>query len=409
MGTKIKGDTNVAEDSAFREGKFSINGKNINVPLQALDLKKYYETKVSFTDNDIEICEIFKTYDSDKLKRMKQFPTEESKDRNELIRIKSSVKENIPCFLFLRYLGGEYPNEDQMKTLISISYSFSDATPLPILPDIFKEEQIREKSNGQVVKEIKPNITDEKFEDYVAFLDKYIELLNDLNHKDILGAIPTNMGTSRIRELLKFYYEKGIHHYFLDLNSGAFNQLIMGNLMYSILSELKRLGLEYQKTFIYCINGSPGRFTKGNVVVGSKDILSGGAGIDCIGRLHLGGGGGKSKITDPRVLEKLKLNRIRLFNKEDYGYYKLESKQLPFKLPKNSVVDVDSLLDLNKGSKYASVFNMQQLAEESKNLRENIREKYVPLTRISKEKKQVSDKDIKMINKYRTDKIKSLI
>lgn len=409
MGNKIKGDTNVSEDSAFREGIFTINGKSLAVPLQALDLRKYSGSKISFVSEEIGVFEISKTYDLNKLKKMKQFPEEEARDRNEIIRIKSSVSGDVPCFLFIRYFGTEYPDEDGIKKLIGISYTFSDATPLPVFPDIFREEKISRKSNGQVIKEFKPNITEDKFKKYLSFLEKYISLLNDLNHRDILGSIPINIGTSHIRELLKFYYEKGINHFYLDMNTATFNKLILGDIMYSVLSEIKRLGLEYQKTFVYCINGSSGRFAKGSMVVGSKDILTGGAGVDCIGRLHIGGGGNGKKITDLRVIEKMKLNRIRLFNKEDYGYYRLETKSLPFQLPRDNIINKDLLLDLDKGKKFSDIFNMQQLTIENKKIREEIIENFRPLSKIEKEKKNVSRLDLKSLQKFRTEKIRSLI
>lgn len=410
MGSKINGDTSVSEDSAFRVGHFNINGKKLSVPLQALDIKKYHESKINFGDLDIDVGEVYRTYSKEKLKLFREFPERAAEEERKLNLWKESVKKDSSTrFLFIRFEGKEYPNEDEMKTLISISYSFSDATPIPAFPDIFKEAVTRSKRSGQPVTETKVRVTEEKLKAFFDFLDKYIGLLNDWNHKDILGIIPINIGTQNIVKLISFYYSKGVNHFYLDLNMAAFNRLIDTPLMHGILSELKRVGLEYQKTFFYSINGSPRRFTKGNSIIGGKDILTGGAGLDCVGRIHLGAGGNGKKITDPRVLEKLKLNGIRLFNKEDYGYYKLESKSLPFKLPEDNIVDKNLLIDLNKGKKFSDIFNMHQLSIENKNLRIYIQEGFKPLTKIEKEKNKVSKIDIKSIQNFRTKDLKSLI
>ena len=216
-----------------------------------------------------------------------------------------------------------------------------------------------------------------------------------------------NLGTQNIVKLMSFYYGKGISHFYFDLNTAGFNNLINGSLMHGILRELKRVGLEYQKTFFYSINGSSGRFSKGVSVIGNKDILTGGAGLDCTGRLHLGKGGPR-KVLDPRVERMSKFNKIKLFNKNDYGYYRLESEKLPFKLPDDFNIDKSLFANPDIGKKYSNFFNMHQLSIESQNLRDYIDENYKPLQKIEKEKSNVSKLDIKIIKKFRMDN-KSLI
>ncbi len=409
MGDKIKGDTNVSEDSAFRFGHFSIGGKKVTVPLQALDIKKYYESKIEFENTNIEVCEAYRTYNKEKLKRFREIPEESAKEERSLNLWKTAVNQDSTIkFLFIRFEGLEYPNEEEMKALINLSYSFSDATPLPSFPDIFKERVSRVKRNGQTTVENKIVVTEDKLKKHFEHLTKYIDLLNNWNHKEILGIIPVNIGVQNLVKLIAFYYNKNITHFYLDLNGAGFDRLIGTALMYGILSEIKRLGLEYQKTFFYSINNSPGRFKKGAAIIGSKDILTGGAGLDCVGRMHIKAGGGDKKITDPRVQEKLKLNRIRLFNKQDYGYYKLESRSIPFNLPEDNIINKDLLSDPNKGKKFGDIFNMHQLAIENKNLREYIKENQKPLSKIRKEKTKASKIDLNLIQRFKI-KIKSLI
>ena len=416
MVDKIKGDTNVAEDSAFRYGHFTINGKRVEVPLQALDAKKYYESKIDFKDLKIDIAEVYRTYNGEKLAMFRKYPEEAAKEDRNLTLWKNKVGEKSIRFLFIRFEGEDYPNDEDIGSLINFSYSFSDATPIPSFPDVFKEkiQRINKDGTKKVDREGKPVIdtkivvTEAKLKKHFDFLKRYIDTLNNLNHKDVLGIIPINIGGSNIEKLISFYYNNGINNFYLDLNSAGFDRLIDTALMWGILREIKRLGLEYQKTFFYSINGSPGRFQKGAAIVGSKDILTGGAGLDSVGRMHLKGMGKKKPIQfDPRVKEKEKLNRIRLFNKQDYGYYKLESKSIPFNLPKDSIIDKNLILDLNKGKKFADIFNMQQLSIENNNLRNYIKENRNPVSIIRKEKGKASPKDLSLIQRFKL-KIKSL-
>ncbi len=409
MANKIKGDASVSEDSAFRYGNFIINGKNVEVPLQAIDAKKYYESKINFSNLNLDISEIYKIYNKEKLNKFKTYPEEEIKEERSLALWKNNTPEDSVMLFFIRFEGKEYPTGEEMKMLIRLSYTFSDATPIPSFPDVFKEKISRVKGNGQPIVEDKIVVTEDKLKKHFSFLKEYVDTLNVLNHKDILGTIPINIGSSNIEKLLSFYYGEGINHFYIDFGGASFNRLISGPLMYSILSKIKMLGLEYQKTFFYSINGSPGRFQKGAKVIGSKDILTGGAGMDVVGRMHMRAGGGeKPKVTDPRVKEKMKLNKIRLFNKGDYGYYKLETKSIPFKLPEDNIINKEFLVDPNKGKKFGDVFNMHQLSIENENLRNYIKENYKPLARIKKEKAMVSPKDLSLIQKFKL-KIKSVI
>ena len=408
MGNKITGDTNVSEDSAFRFGHFIINGKKVEVPLQALDAKKYYESKIDFKDLKIDVAEVYRTYDKEKLANFKKFPAIGTKEENNLSLWKNKAGKDSIKFFFIRFEGQEYPNNEEMRYLVNLSYSFSDATPIPAFPDVFKEKISRTNRKGQLITDTKIVVSDEKLKKHFDFLKEYISTLNILNHKDILGIIPVDIGITNIIKLISFYYNNGINNFYLDLNGRGFDRLIDTPLMYGILSEIKRLGLEYQKTFFYSINGSPGRFQRGAAIVGSKDILTGGAGLDSVGRMHIKGMGKKTQGQfDPRVNEKEKLNRIRLFNKQDYGYYKLESKSIPFKLPNDSVVDKDLILNLNHGRKFADIFNMQQLSIENNNLRNFIKENYKPLSIIQKEKNKVSQRDLSLIQRFKLT-IKSL-
>lgn len=185
---------------------------------------------------------------------------------------------------------------------------------------------------------------------------------------------------------------------------------MLNSQMINFISTLKDVGLEYQKTFIYAINNSSGKFTKDDEAIPSKDILTPGAGMDCVGKLHIGGGG-SNKNKDERVKNKLIRNRFRLFNKEDYGYYKIDSSRMPFKFPSDSSIPQNKLntVSCNEDLIFEKMFNMEQLSIETVRMREYIEEKFQPLDMIKKEKSKVSSQDIEALRKFRLQKLKNVI
>jgi len=62
----------------------------------------------------------------------------------------------------------------------------------------------------------------------------------------------------------------------------------------------------------------------------------------------------------------------------------------------------------DKDLKFEKTFNMEQLSIESQRLRHIIEEKMKPLDKIEKMKKNVSEKDIKALRKFRTQRLKAV-
>lgn len=413
MATKINGDTTVSEDSLFRLGKFTINSKRIDVPLQAIDLNKQVKSMFKIPKEHTPICEIYRSFTPEKLERIQKDGIFQQLDEREIQRIKSSsLNHEAPSFLFTSFKANRFPNQKEVKDLINISYTHSDATPIPALPEVFKRKMTKTISRGArkgiAISEIKNDINDTSFQSYLDFLSDYIDKINEWNHKDILGIVPPYFGSEHIRKLVDFYYGKGVHHFYFDCNTRMFTGMLNSQ-MVNFIRRLKEVGLEYEKTFIYSLNSSAGKFSKEDQVIGAKDILTSGAGMDVIGKLHIGGGKSNRKF-DPRVGKKLIRNTFRLFNKDDYGYYKAHSG-LPFSYPKDSAIPEDKLMKVTSDADlvYEKIFNMEQLAIESQKLREYIEEKHKPLDRIKKEKKHVNDKDIKALRNFRENKLKAAL
>ncbi len=403
MANRITGDTTLSEDSLFKLGFFNIAGKRIDVPMHVIDLSQIQKARQQLAKEDMVFGEIFRTYDENKIKRIHSDGTEYRLEENAIKRLWNLSNKDKPVCIFYRYTGKKYLSEDEIKDIVNLHYTYSDLLALPGLPEIFKKKITKTISRGPrkglAVEDTTNNPSDEEFQEYLNFLDLYIQVIRKRNNKDILGILPLILAPSKIRSLIKFYIERKIYHFYFDFNARMYQGIDSHFTNFQI--ELEEHGQEFEKTFIYSINGSAGKFTKDEQIMGAKDILTSGVGIDSVGKLHVGGGGKNEKIIDPRVKMKMLQNRVRLFNKTDYGYYKLSGK-MPFKVDKTSI-SADKLINVksDKDLIYSKLFNAEQLSKESRKLQEYIAEKNQPLEKISSNKSKVDQRDIKTLRRFR--------
>lgn len=403
MVNKITGDTTLSEDSLFKLGYFKINGKKINVPLHVIDLNQIQKSNLNIAKEDVDFNEIFRTYDDSKIRNIHTDGLEYRKEETSIKRIWETANKDKPICIFYRYTGQRYLTEEEIKDIINLYYTYSDLLTIPALPNIF-DKKIKKiiskgKRKGQVEEKIDKNPTEEEFNEYLDFLDLYISLIRKRNNKDILGILPLVFAPSKIRVLINFYVERNVNHFYFDFNTRMYQGI--DSHFFNFQTELEQMGHEFEKTFIYSLNGSSGKFTKNENVIGAKDILTSGIGIDAVGKLHLGGGSKKPPVTDPRVKMKLLQNKVRLFNKSDYGYYKLGDK-IPFEI-KDTCLNPESITNVkaDKDLLFSKIFNMEQLSKESKHLQEYISENQKPLGKIGSDKGKVDPKDLKKLKSFR--------
>jgi hypothetical protein len=127
-----------------------------------------------------------------------------------------------------------------------------------------------------------------------------------------------------------------------------------------------------ENSFIHSINANQGRFNKDANVVGAKDILSFGLGFDSMGERHKPLKGPKEFF---EKLQNREENKLRLFNKEDYGYYKISPNEIQDVYPKDSIIKMDSFANENLDVRnLQKSFNLEQIGLETLRLREIINE-----------------------------------
>lgn len=288
---------------------------------------------------------------------------------------------------FSEYRGKSYPQEKERNFVLDTEYSYSDIPCLPITPFIVKA----------VVKGESP------FQDYLSFIRRSIEYLKSFNEKPIMGIVP-DLGYGYLEELIKLYVEKNVNAFCIDLDCHtpvSHKPAILK--CFRILKEYELL----EKSLFYALNVNSGRFVKNKIVVNAKDVLSFGFGLDAMGRRH------RVKYPSKETIKKLgpkwkpldrKENKLRLFNKTDYGYYRAENaneiKNYPLdsSIPLKTFTQKFSVIDpfILHSQK---IFNMEQLGLEAFTIR-NIIEDEIPIEYLER-KQYVDPKDIKQIKGFK--------
>lgn len=372
------------EDSLYVTKEFRVNGKKLTTPIKSLNLSKS-NSKLLLNDKIRGINEIYKRFSLNKdskknsIYNVLNFPEKLNTfnyELNSLVRKTDIGKEINICFV--EYDDTKYPEKKPLEFIVDTAYEYSDITPLPIIPKI--PQRIGSDENA--------------FLKYKTFLEESLEIIETLNNKPIMGIVPPVQFF--ISDIVEFYAKKDIDTFVFDFDGKT--PLSMHQTIRSFMRSLKHHEL-LENSFIHSINANQGRFNKDANVVGAKDILSFGLGFDSMGERH-------KPLKGPKdFFEKLKNredNKLRLFNKEDYGYYKLSANEIGEIYPIDSIIEMESFANKNFDMKFLQKsFNSEQIGLESIRLREIINDQEA-LYYLSN-KTQVKKEDFKKIAKMKKE------
>ncbi len=371
-------------DSLYVTKNLRINGKNLITPIKSLNLSKS-NSKLLFNDKTKGINELYKRFSLSKeskknaILNVLNYPDKLDKfnyELNSLVR-KTNIDKEINL-LFIEYDDIKYPDKKPLEFILDTAYEYSDITPLPIIP--------------KIPQRIGSNET--AFEKYKGFLEESIEIIETLNHKPIMGIIPPTL--IFISDIVDFYAEKEIDSFVFDFDGKT--PMSMRQTIRTFMRSLKKNDL-LENSFIHSINANHGRFNKDVNVVGAKDILSFGLGFDSLGEKHKPLRGPKEFF---KKLKNREVNKLRLFNKEDYGYYKLNRNQIQEIYPNDSIIKMNSFENENLDSRnLQKSFNLEQIGLESIRLRDII-ENQKALDYLSN-KIQVKKEDYKKVVKMKKE------
>lgn len=303
---KVRVSKQIFDDDVYlRSEKLKINNKSIRTPMKSFTLNDLRKD-VKLNKDVKKVNEVFKKFSKESLSEFvsgKRDITKVHKDINRDFK-KISADELNFCFTNLEYT--KFPEGKEIDLLTNVSYIYSDATPLPLIHNLFKPNQDAEKS----------------YDKYTDFMIECVDSINRLNNKPIMGVIPSSMPPSYVESLIEFYYNLDITSFAFDFENKTHVGLTdhLREMMISIIN-LDIL----DESFTYSCNTQRGKASRGSDIIKANDILVYNYGFDIVGNSHMG-----MKI--PRsAAEKLKERNptsIRLFNNNDYGHYRYDNVDL---------------------------------------------------------------------------------
>ncbi len=368
------------DDTLYITKELRVNGKNLTTPIKSLGVS----SKLVLNEKIKGVNEFYKRFSLDEnLKKNSVYNVLSSPEKlsdlnykfNSMVKKTDTDKEINLCFI--EYDDIKYPEKKPLEFILDTAYEYSDITPLPIISNIGKRID-----------------SEEKFEKYKKFLEESLEIIDTLNHKPIMGIVPPVQ--FYVKEIVEFYANRGIDAFVFDFDGKT--PLSMHQTIRSFMRSLREQDL-LENSFIHSINTNQGRFNKEVNVVGAKDILSFGLGFDSMGERH-------KPLKGPKeFFEKLKNredNKLRLFNKEDYGYYRLGIGELEEIYPIDSIIKKESFVNVKSDLKNLQKnFNIEQIGLETVRLRDIITNQE-PKEYLS-HKTQVKREDFKKIMKMKKE------
>lgn len=393
MAKKVK--TNYEFDSNLfcKTGEVRIGGKKIITPIKSKNLGKLRQ-KFDIGNKVGGLNEIYKIFPSKtqytKSGNVYRYAINDYRnDQKQMDKLtytlrtmKNRAEEDDINLAFMGYDGEGFPDDDELRFLAIQSFIHSDILPLPIIKDIDKW--------------IKPT----KLDQYKDFLSRAYEEYSNLNDKPIMGIIP-KFPPAFVKNLADFYIDNDITSFYFDFNCSS-----PTTQFYPILEFFRRLN-DYDmldESFVYSLNSGLGRASKNSDVINTKDILSFEYGFDALGRYDV-------PNLPPDVLKNIDTStkRLRLFNKNDYGYYRLLTTEIDKIYPNDSTISLDELKNqsIRKSSSgkerinrtLPNLFNLEQKGLEARRLRQIIKE--ATSDTYIDQKKFIRDKDKQQIKNLR--------
>ncbi len=284
---------------------------------------------------------------------------DESEERALNNRAKKQMLPNHANFLFVNYADEKIPEFQHIEMLSDLQYSFSDVVITPIFSKLIS------KLDG-----------DNLLNTFIELTNEYIQIIEKLNHKSIIGVIPAKMPRQFLGSIVENYYNQNITSFVIDFGGKS------ADANHTWMRGLFRLFKQYdliEESFIYSINAREGKFTKNANEIPAKDFISVGFGMDILGLNHV------RQIIPPEAGQKIKKERrentYRLFNKQTYGYVKKKESDL-------KLIGINNRNDLKKNNisqQYDETLHLQRILNEDNTLKMHM-----------ERKSQIDDK---MINK----------
>ncbi len=387
MSKHIKvSDIDFADDLFLKKQDVSIGSKAFRTPIKVIDAS-HRRPDITIKNEVKGLNEICRYFDEKKLTEYITGVRPELQINAELGNVIKKIGHEEAVLTFTSYDCIRYPSEKGVNFLMNISHEYSDATPLPLLPKLFKDD----------TKDFESSLNE-----YLGFMQQCIDSVNRLNNKSILGVVPGAIpSSSYMHDVIEFYHKNDITSFIIDF-AGKTPQVAKTNMRELIIS-LKELNL-LEESFLYAINVSSGKMMHDVPVVKARDLLSFGYGFDALGDNHV------RRTYPPAVIERMKQmaqergKAYRLFNNGDYGYYKTPDLSVLEKIYPHSDTSIpfdNFRVDNAKTRPSQILFNSERIGLETIKYRTLIDEETEKTASYFRTKTYVDDKDIKELEKFR--------
>jgi hypothetical protein len=345
------------DETLYRSKKVSVDGKSIITPIMAYDVSLIRGSE-QIAPATKGLNEIYQKMGTEKVPiRTLMSSMKAEKDFDNRLQTKYN-KTDLVHEINMCVLEGDaltYPSGTELDFVLDTTQLISDIIPLPNFPTA----TIRIDS-------------DSMFSDYTTFLaDSIAYLKSSKEKKPIMGVVP-KLSWEHTGKLVEFYINKGLNAFYVDF--AARNSITAKRDFLHVFRVLSNHDM-LDSSFVYAYNVDAGRLAKTADIVNAKDVLSYGFGFDAMGRKHR-----RVKAT-AEVWRKINIlpNRIRMFNKNDYGYYKiLNIEKIKGIYPLDSCLSMDKFakhfsLNVSELRRCENVFNSEQLGLEALRLRRIIK------------------------------------
>lgn len=243
---------------------------------------------------------------------------------------------------------------------------------------------------------VPPRIAGLSGENYLEFLKVFFEQLPSYStNAPMLGLIPL-VARNDFDKIANFYVEKGIYSYIADFqNQSPLDAYIFAGMIHSLSDFITK---EYKEdTYMHALNIPSTRTRQKVDVTPAKDIMTFAMGFDSYGTSHIpqklpekvvkqimerraarGLGLSSTRSTPMILLDEEDAEVFRLFNRDDYGYYRSSLPGLGTKFPDEECLSIklNQLFDEEtseyKLKKLRRVFNVERQAQEATDLRVKI-------------------------------------
>ena len=372
-----------SEDTDLRTLAFTLGSQKVVTPTRALNTNAFFkDTRIPGTISCLN--EIYHRFDAESLKKIDEV-SDVSKKKNREAEKSKNQADNKPTLCILEFknrdAGSRLPTPREIDILINTAYSFSDITPIPCVPRIARELSI------------------ENFPTFLDYLNTCYEKIMVRNKKPILGYIPAT-APQITRRIIDFYLDHGINAYYFDLDA----ELISTHKtqLTALKNQLAKRGYE-ENNFLHYVNVSFGKSINDEKVLSARDLVGFGYGMDSMGGVHASAKRPLAFYEWLKTQKNVKRNTNRLLNREDYGYYRVDTlgQKIAEMIPQDAPILQSDIISQSESrqTRAVKIVNLHQQCVESTILRTIVNENPDTTMKYFRSKANVLESDLKNLTK----------